>query len=273
MNKILFVLISLIFSCSLLANAQKGKLVIKGNIEDLGTDTLFLNFTSEAGVKQDYILAKKGKFTYKGEIDGFTSITIDPKYVANIGDRFSPVPEAKLTIYAQPGDVLKMKGKRLSFIIDYTIKGNSINDDFVEVAHKTADLRDEEAVINYEHRREHNTKGGGMFSPGSRTVEQAAAIKAIIDEFVKANPNSYYTMTQMALAKDKNKLTSYYNKLDKSILLPYFDKMLNNRLLSFDLGHKGAIVPNIMASDIEGKSFSMANLKGKYVVIDFWGTW
>ena len=35
----------------------------------------------------------------------------------------------------------------------------------------------------------------------------------------------------------------------------------------------GAMAPNIETSLISGESFQLSDLKGKYVLIDFWGSW
>ena len=36
---------------------------------------------------------------------------------------------------------------------------------------------------------------------------------------------------------------------------------------------EGAVVENFTLKDIQGNDFSLSSLKGKYVVLDFWGSW
>ena len=35
----------------------------------------------------------------------------------------------------------------------------------------------------------------------------------------------------------------------------------------------GAMAPDFTVKDLDGKDFTLSSLKGKYVVLDFWGSW
>lgn len=51
--------------------------------------------------------------------------------------------------------------------------------------------------------------------------------------------------------------------------LEYLKKWIGSRLSLYP----GHIPPAIVSKDMDGKAFNSADLKGKYAVIDFWGTW
>ena len=52
-----------------------------------------------------------------------------------------------------------------------------------------------------------------------------------------------------------------------------FRKDVEKQLFQIKSQQKGAQFPPIIFEDEQGKSFNIANYKGKYVIIDFWATW
>jgi thiol-disulfide isomerase/thioredoxin len=65
------------------------------------------------------------------------------------------------------------------------------------------------------------------------------------------------------------------NSILSSYYIPY-KRELENRKLREDASKKmttGAIAPDFTVKDIKGNDFSLASLRGKYVLLDFWGSW
>ncbi len=255
--------------------AQQGELLIKGNIKGLDVDKLYLTISSDDVVAEDSVEVKKGKFEYRVSTGGFTAVLFSPRFMANVGPNiFKKITEGKFSIYGEPGDVLKLTGEKLSYIIDYNVTGNSINDDFVTMSKAIAPYLDEQLVIDYnDELTQYYSATGTMIQPGTNSREQQAQSAKLKADFMMENPDSYYTMYHMALAKDKEELKKYYETLAIETKEPYFAKLLEMRLASFDLNKEGAQVPEITTTDIYKNSFKLSSLLGKYVVLDFWGTW
>lgn len=256
--------------------AQKGELQIKGNIKDLDIDKLYLTISANDVVVEDSVVVKKGKFSYNVQTNGFAAILFSPRFQANVGpNKFKTITEGTFSIYGEPGDILKLTGEKLSYIIDYSVQGNSINDDFVSMSQAIAPYLDEKLVIDYNDELErYYSTTGSMIQNGINSKEQLAQINKLKADFMKQNPQSYYTMYQMALfPPDKNELIEYGKTLSASQKTHYFGKMVQMRVASFDLNREGAQVPEIATTDIYKKSFKLSSLLGKYVVLDFWGTW
>lgn len=62
-------------------------------------------------------------------------------------------------------------------------------------------------------------------------------------------------------------------KVDKKYKDNYFYKTVKGRIEGARSAAVGAKCPGIKGTDQSGKEFSLKELKGKYIIIDFWGTW
>ncbi|MEZ4935012.1 MAG: TlpA disulfide reductase family protein [Saprospiraceae bacterium] len=256
------------------ASAQK-PIKIRGNIKELSTAEIRLKITTDKQVWEETVPVKKGKFKYKFPAKDFAAIEIDPLIAANIAPgKFEPVKEALFTVYGEPGDVLKIGGEQLSYLIDYTVLGNSINDDFVEVSSAIAPYLDEKLVIDYNDRlQEYYSSTGTMFQPGINSTSQQSQIDKIKNDFIQQHPESYCSMYLMFASNDAEAVVQFAENIPDQRKHPYFFNLLERRLAGFAAENEGALSPNIITSDIFQESFNLEDLRGKYVVVDFWGTW
>lgn len=275
MKKLLSSIFTILAVGLIYVHAQSGELTIKGNIKGLDVDKLYLTISSNNVVVEDSVVVRKGKFNYKVEIDGFTAVLFSPRFMANVGPGiFKKITQGKFSVYGEPGDVLKLTGEKLSYLIDYTVTGNSINDDFVFMSKTIAPYLDEKLVIDYnDELLRYYSSESQMILLGTNSIEQQSQIDKIRGDFMKKNPKSYFTMYHMALSKDQEKLESYYKTLSAETVDTYFGKLVEMRVASFGLNKKGAKVPEIATTDIYQKPFKLSSLQGEYVVLDFWGTW
>jgi len=62
-------------------------------------------------------------------------------------------------------------------------------------------------------------------------------------------------------------------KVDKKYHDNYFFQTVAGRIEGAKLAAVGAPCPNVEGKDVEGNPFDLKDLRGKYVIIDFWGTW
>ncbi len=65
-----------------------------------------------------------------------------------------------------------------------------------------------------------------------------------------------------------------FNKVDKKLSDNPFYKDIAKRIQGINATKEGQIVPAIITSStVDGVEFDLASYRGKYVMIDFWGTW
>ena len=109
-----------------------------------------------------------------------------------------------------------------------------------------------------------------------------AELKKEMTDYIKSHPSSEVSATLLQLVESDSlesvvKRFNYYVRNGR--MKPVIDAMLKNaeneRLAK---AAKEAIKPGVVAPDftldhINGKPFTLSSLRGKYVVLDFWGSW
>ena len=262
--------------------AISGILTIKGNFTDV-KDTLVLvgiDFGSPRGNKITDLVTKNGKFEYKVQLD-------KPKNIAfyrPFGQQKGKSMVESGSIPAIPGETVELKGT----VVNNQMKGTGFYKQYANL---------------------HNLVKGFYQTIYSESEKYAAKIKDTQNEKVKKEAAEAYE-TNMNVAKEKlnTELTTYLNehkneeatafvasyldpsKLDK-VMKTLDPNIVNGRLAGvFDAVkarlkaqelqeeaekavQAGKMAPDFTLKDIHGKDFSLSSLRGKYVVLDFWGSW
>ncbi len=65
-------------------------------------------------------------------------------------------------------------------------------------------------------------------------------------------------------------IAKYYNKFTPAVKNSIFGKYVSKTL---NASEESSLAPSFSLRDVNGKIHSLTNYKGKYVVLDFWGTW
>ncbi|HSC40114.1 MAG TPA: TlpA disulfide reductase family protein, partial [Chitinophagaceae bacterium] len=94
--------------------------------------------------------------------------------------------------------------------------------------------------------------------------------------FLTAYPRSYVSADVILnciseLTTDSIKL--FYDRLDDKVRNSYPGKYIAEILEKRKIGMPGTTAPAFSASDINGVELRLEGFKGKYVLLDFWGSW
>ncbi len=68
-------------------------------------------------------------------------------------------------------------------------------------------------------------------------------------------------------------LQHFYERFSPSVKQSRYGKDIAKQLSKRKIGIPGTIAPLFSKEDINGKNLSLQNLQGKYVLLDFWGSW
>lgn len=245
MKKILFLFTILCAQLSLTCCAQS-KVTVKGQFDGFTDDSLMV-ICQEIGADRNVqpltvvIPVKDGKFEWSTEV---TTL-----HMAG----FAAVPKE--------GERFGSKGYARAFLIpgeDVTISGTPLEDVVVSPFNSAVKMLDEQAE---------------SLSP------EEAAVKAA--EYIKANPNNpavVYAVgllikdvdTTVALISDEVKNGPAANMLKVNIAQAKHNaEMAEKRKNVAD----GVMAPDFTLNDINGKPLALSSLRGKYVILDFWGSW
>lgn len=100
--------------------------------------------------------------------------------------------------------------------------------------------------------------------------------KDLNTNFILKNPNSIvsvYLLYKIQNAIDFNLLEKLYNGLNNDLKTISYAKELESYIKKNKSTAIGMQAFPINKNDINGKPFNLQSLKGKYVLLDFWGSW
>lgn len=94
--------------------------------------------------------------------------------------------------------------------------------------------------------------------------------------FIKNNPNAYVSFEKIPFLLNDisyDEAIKIYNSFPESFKKLESADLLLKKIEDKKKGIPGATPPNFTTNDINGKPLSLADFKGKYVLIDFWASW
>lgn len=269
------VLIAVIAIFSLNACKNKNEFSIKGELSNIGDAKKVLLFMSDTLGQMVPIdstfLNENHEFVLKGK-------STEPEfYQLLIGQR-------SYLVIAENGDVIKFKADLTDAGSNYQLEGseeatkiseyNKITSEFSkstgQLAEKYSKMITEDA----------NLKDSiiGIFNAKSQELSKPFLEKSY--RFIEDNENSlsaFYAANVMLgmdnTANYENKLIAYSKNAQKAF--PN-NKAVNAFVSQMERAEKvaiGQIAPNITALTPDGKTLSLSDFKGKYVLLDFWASW
>lgn len=173
--------------------------------------------------------------------------------------------------YAAPDETIVMKIESIS-PLNYTVSGTELMTDMTELAAATNPIEAEYYALS---------------QAGPMTEEQVRPIMERYDQairdFVASHPTSPAAPFAILDLQGEDFLKAYEGltpEARKSIMMPFADAQLprvqkqvegdrhRQQMLSGNVDAPGFTLP-----DLDGKPVSLSDFRGKWVVIDFWGSW
>ncbi len=111
---------------------------------------------------------------------------------------------------------------------------------------------------------------GWVLVPYFKEIEEANF------DFFSKHPTSFvtaYTLQFVArdLATDSIKI--FYNRFPAEVKQSIYGKNIREQIEKRKLGAVGTIAARFSKADINGNTLNLADFRGKYVLLDFWGSW
>lgn len=102
------------------------------------------------------------------------------------------------------------------------------------------------------------------------------AQKVEIMSFINSNSNSYvapYVALRHAYVMELEDMEKVYNSFGKEVAASNFATLLNERIEVLQNVAIGKTAPEFTMNDTEGNPFSLNQLRGQFVLVDFWASW
>lgn len=280
-NSLFLLAILAFFSCKKEIKVPANSFTVSGTIKGLDTEYMSRSVYDKNGKRtSDSILVKNGSFTYTAKIDKAEHIIFWPRVertVKRSGRGYYPVKSSQFAFLAKPGEHIIFKGEVTDFINAYP-SGTKANDDLAKINSQIFPLMN--SSVNYLLKKNKLKKENPRYKTLTDSIEQLdAKVINLKKEFVKNNPTSeaaiWYLSDMMMRRQIPNKdAVTIFKSFDKSLQENRYYKEVGSRVKGIESTMIGKTVPDFSTNrTLDGKDFTFSSLKGKYVLIDFWGIW
>ena len=266
---------------AMIGYANDGNLHVKGNLKNVG-DTLMVLTRSTMNTPKT-VIVNDGKFEFDFPLTEVTDIiVVSPDLMR--GQRGAN--SVQMQLIGVPGETMELVGD----VKDrYDINGSKFYKEYHEVDMMLENAQ-KEANEFQKKLMERMQKGESQDQIMKEYQEampalQEKANKAMID-FVKAHPNYEASATlvpqfaQEGLDKMKEVAALLGDNVKNGRMKAYYQNIINQveaqakaEAESAKKQAAGVVAPDFTLNDINGKPLSLSSLRGKYVILDFWGSW
>lgn len=247
---------------------------------------------SLAGQGNEKIIVKgvEGAITVEAKNDVFelTGPAGDEPFVTSVNtgiDRNLYLGGGKTGMYQPPVplEIVLTKGAKLSITgvaMDLnlaSVTGDVYNDSFTQFRKAEEPLIKQMASLQKE-MVESRIMGikDAMASIGPKMLENRKAISASRKKFIKEHPEAFASIYYLSVsARDYStaELEAAYNSLAPTYKNTRYGKGIAAKIESLKVIQAGGPAPDFTKPDVNGKPVSLSQFRGKYVLLDFWGSW
>jgi thiol-disulfide isomerase/thioredoxin len=273
----------LMLSC-LLTHAQEGTYRIHGSVEGLDSRMMYLIIQdSEApgGYRRDSIPVQGGRFQHTGSIKAFTYVTLSPnveRVVKRVGRGYIPAKSSLFQLFLFPGADVTLQG-RITDMVDAYPSGDPANQDLASLTRSVNALVNQSVNISVRIGNKEVTDSIAIARLKDSSAVLDTRVMQLKKAFLEAHPNSPASawllsdmMIRMQVQPDD--AVTAFRKLDGAMAQNPYYREVSGRVKGIEQTRPGKPAPDIVSRNTPDSSlFSLASLKGRFVVLDFWGTW
>ena len=278
---ILSMMLAVVAVCGWAAPDAGGKtLKVKLDLVDFG-DTVVVY---RSGHEEETFVGKNGKFEFEIEVDKVTQgMLLQPRILR--GD----MEDAR--IYSVPlvggeqmrvwdTDKTRFDVDGTGFYADYHKVDLFNENDGKELRASTLQFREMKANKDIK-KEERDRFYNEVYLPNYNRHQQALV------DYIKANPKQEAAVWLLRSIGDFDKMKEAYQLFDPSVregrMKPIYDDLVKaeQQRIEEEAAEKesqkkqaaGLEAPQFTLNDINGKPLALSSLRGKYVILDFWGSW
>ena len=259
----------------LYSNAQKGS--FSGKIEGIDNaeiSVLVLPLKPGKTPISKNIQLKNGKFECEIDynLNMWHLIRLNSKVFHTVfGDEKELVEGLKnreIVFFIYPGEKLSIEAKIGKYGIDYKISGNEIGNQSNRFSEQLFPLEEElnRLVILKAHSPANGAGNADLEEQINKINRQIEDTKL---KLIAAHPDWIYS-AEMVAEFSNDTIARYFKTFTTDVQNSFFGIHLSKILNAAALG---SVAPGFTLKDDKGKNVSLNDFAGKYVVLEFWGTW
>ena len=276
-----FFLSMVMFAVALVGYANDGNLHVKGNLKNAGDTLMVLTRATISTPKT--VLVKDGQFEFDFPLNEITDIiVVSPELMRN-----QRTPNSvQMQLLGVPGESMELTGD----VKDrYDITGSRFYKEYHEVDMMLENAQKESS--EFQKKLNERLKNGEPqdklmkeYQEGMPALQEKVN-KAMLD-FIKAHPDYEASATiipqlaQQGVDKMKEAAALLGESVKNGRMKSYYQRVIDQvearAKAEAEAAKKqaaGVQAPDFTLNDINGKPLSLSSLRGKYVILDFWGSW
>jgi peroxiredoxin len=260
--------------CPVFVTAQTQKFTLRGKIGNLNTPAkVYLTYSDSGRLVQDSSAIKNGIFQFKNNLSepAYAQLTLD-----HDGKHTNINVDSK-SFYLE-GGTINIIGK--DSIRNATISGSQINADnkkfakFIEPATKKIDAIN---AVYYQATDEQKKDTAFKKDWQAKLASAREELRNLQKQFIQQNPDSYISLLTLVRIAGRQinvaEIRPMYNSLSSDIQNTPAAKRFEEAMAKSINTAIGAMAPVFTQNDVNGKPVSLADFRGKYVLLDFWASW
>ena len=242
--------------------------VLDGKIQGADNELLYLYYTDSLGVwSKDSVAVKEGKFSFRGGITEPTTASL-----CLGGGRMGMDDPNVTNFWIEPGamKIALVKGD----LKNYMLEGSATDKEAKELEQQKEPIMKElQPLIQAYYAEKDHEKAAEMRDGWEPYHERMGKID---EEFMATHPDSYVTAQ---ILRYKTSSMSYgeaqaaYDRLGERVKKSRLAAEIRAEIRKLRMGSPGSPAARFAKADIHGEMFDLNDLKGKYVIIDFWASW
>lgn len=233
-----------------------------------------LNYSYESIKKSAEAKTRSERGTVRGDVAVTTNQAIIPipsdndnyQFMIRVGEKTSPI-----TFYVTTGDNAEVNISNLS-PLTYTLSGTPLLDGMTQLSLAQAPVY---------------AKAESLSANGKPSPEEIEAIKSELSnvqkKFINSNPTGAAAPIALLNLSGEDFISIYdenQGSLQNSILAPIVEKQYKLEKRNVEYKKKQELLtsgnteaPNFTLKNLEGNEVSLSDFRGKWVILDFWGSW
>lgn len=268
-NLILIATITLLSACT-------PSNTIVGHFEGLTNDTIVVRSQTLPSntVRTDTLTAHNGVLRYETPSDSAAIYTIMPLQgtheIEGGTRRFNNC--SNITIFRFDGERVKFDARLDSlFVTHLDVRGSQINSDWSKIYNATSPLHIDMAKLQFGYMP--NEEFEVAYTPLLNKY------KAYIQEYIASHPDSHISAYILPSAGTLAERAHYAEMISDEVRNSHFAPIFDNLEMAIERQRiaenckEGAAAPDFTLGDNNGNPFTLSTLRGKWVVLDFWGSW
>lgn len=232
---------------------------IEGSAPGVALDTAHLSYPVNDTYRDDIIIIRDGKFVWEGHVQEPLMARLSSS-TTNIGF-FIENKKLKLTI-----------GQDSS-----TLTGSAVHDECMDYERSRQSLLEEYYRLDGRLGKMRDSSEAAKLVVAEMLDKVDMQLDSVAYAFIRRHPSSYVSLHVLedlsAIDAEFNVIDKLFRSLNSELRNSFAGKRISTQMLALKKRSRGESFASFSQKDINGKTVTLSDLKGKYVLVDFWASW